>query len=356
VLGGGEIYVEQIVDHLHNEFAISILGNHQLLRRIEPPIEKSKLAGFPFSIERNVPGGYRVKQFYHYLRHRSAFTRKHTDLVHCQTYDERLLNLLMPGLKRQNIPALITMHQEFTPAQIRANRYRPEILLSQFSAVICACNATKKNLVSFGIPTEKCHVIYNGVDARKFIPNGAPGKFVTWIGRVDGTDKNPQLFVRIAELAQRRNLPFQFRLVGEGRLLPSIREYVRTAEIRNLQLYGWAPDPRQIYREARLLCMTSTTEGLPLVAAEAMASGVPIVASKAGGLTELIKDESVGSLVPTWNEADFLEAITLLCEDSSRHAAVSRSARGWVEQAFSLDRMLSEVRKLYRSLLAGGSS
>ena len=353
VLGGGEVYVERIVGGLYKKFRISVLAHRQVLRRINAPVKKFALGGFPQTIERYVPGGYRLKQIYYYLRHGSGslFKRSYTDLVHFQIYDERLLSLLTPRLMRKGILRLITMHNEFTPQQATANRYRPHVVLCQFSAIICTCNVTKLNLVSLGVPAEKCHVIHNGVDIQRFTPNGMPGKFITWVGRVDEWDKNPMLFVRIAEPAHQRNLPYQFRMVGEGPLLPTIREYLGTRGMHNLQLYGWAQDTREIYREARILCITSTSEGLPLVASEAMASGVPVVASNVGGVPELITDDSVGLLVRSSNEADFLKAITLLCEDSGRYMAISRSARAWIEQAFSLDDMLDQVAKLYADLL-----
>ena len=84
-----------------------------------------------------------------------------------------------------------------------------------------------------------------------------------------------------------------------------------------------------------------------------MASGVPVVATNVGGIPELIKDDSVGSLVTGSNEADFLKAITLLCDDHDRYMTVSRNARAWVEQAFSLNGMLDRIANLYAALLDG---
>lgn len=355
VLGGGEVYVERIVNGLHGRFRMSVLANRQVLRRIDAPVNKFALGPFPQTIERYIPGGYRLKQIYYYLRHGtgSLFNRSYTDLVHFQIYDEKLLDLLAPRLTHQGMPRVITMHTEFTPREEPTNEYHARETLSQFSAVICVCNATKINLVNLGIPSNKCYVIHNGVDTKKFTPNRGPGRFITWIGRVDTPHKNPMLFVRIAELAHKHNLPFQFRIVGEGPLVPFIRQYMAEAGMGNLQLYGWAQNTSEIYRDARILCMTSTSEASPLVVPEAMASGVPVVATNVGGIPELIKDDSVGSLVTGSNEADFLKAITLLCDDHDRYMTVSRNARAWVEQAFSLNGMLDRIANLYAALLDG---
>src|SRR5262245_28017112 len=121
------------------------------------------------------------------------------------------------------------------------------------------------------------------------------------------------LFVRIAELANKRGLPLRFRMIGVGLALSVVRKYVIDHEVHNLQLDGWIQDSREIYRDAEVLCITSNTEGLPFVLLEAMASGVSVVASNVGGILEVIKDDSVGSLVMNCNEADFLNAIVSLC-------------------------------------------
>jgi L-malate glycosyltransferase len=356
-LGGGEIYVERLAKGLCRRFRISVLANPRLLQRIDAPVKKWKLGYFPQTVERNIPGGYRVKQIYHYLRHgiRPIFKRSCTDLVHVQIYDERLLNLITPQLVGRGIPRLITMHNEFNFDQVRKNRYRVRETLAEFSAIICTSNATKLNLIRLGIPQEKCHVIRNGVDTQKFSLNKRAGNFITWIGRLE-QDKNPMLFVRIAELAHRQNLPLQFRIVGEGPLRSSIEAHIANRGMHNLEMYGWIDDPQKIYQEARVLCVTSTTETTPLVISEAMASGVPVVASNVGGIPEMIKDDSVGALVTTFDEADFLREITSLCADTNRHAALSRNGREWVEQAFSLERMVNDVAGIYSALLDATNS
>jgi glycosyltransferase involved in cell wall biosynthesis len=280
-----------------------------------------------------------------------VLNRSHADLLHFQIYDERLFDLFLPRLIHQGVPRVISIQTEFSAEQVKANKYRPLDFLPRFSAIICGCNATKLNLVSLGIKPETCHVIYNGVDLEAFTRNQVSGEFITWIGRVDQQDKNPMLFVRIAELAQQRNLPYRFRMVGTGPLLPAIEDYLAKKRIRNLQLYGWAKDIRQMYREARVLCMTSFSEAMPFVITEAMACGVPVVATQVGGISELIKDDSVGFLISGFTEPEFLEAISTLCEDAGRHAAVCRNARERVEQAFSLDNMLAKTADLYAALL-----
>jgi glycosyltransferase involved in cell wall biosynthesis len=244
------------------------------------------------------------------------------------------------------------MHTLFRPEDAALHRFRPLRRLSGMSAVICVCAATKANLVRLGIPEEKCHVIHNGVDVEHFHPRKGTGEFITWIGRVDGQDKNPMLFVRIAELALKRGLPYRFRIAGHGPLLPAIRSYIARRALKNLEICGWTFDPRQLYQDARIVCLTSTSEASPLVLLEAMSCGVPVVASAVGGIPEVIVDDSMGCLVAGFNEADFLDAIVGLTEDPDRYESVRAGARTRVERRFSLQRMIDRHAELYGALLS----
>jgi len=346
-IGGGDIHTEQIIHGLHKKFRLSIMASRRFLARINLPVKKYPFQRLPVKILTR-RGGYWLESIYFQFRPNCLLRDRDADLVHFQVYEARLISLLAPVLMRRHIPHLITIHTEFARKQ---GRVRPRDVLVPFSAIICVCNATKRNLVSLGIPPEKCRVIYNGVDSEAFRPNLSPGGFITWVGRISESDKNPMLFVRIAELATQARLPLRFRMIGDGPALPRIRKYVLEHQVQNLQLDGWIQNAREIYRDAQILCMTSSTEGLPLVLLEAMASGVPVVAPNVGGIPELIKDESVGSLVRTFKAVDFLNAIVSLYQDPELYSAVSRNAREWVQKAFSVNRMLDELASLYDEIL-----
>jgi len=354
-VGGGEVYVERLANALHDRFRISVLAGSELLKRLDASVSRVRLSRFPRRLEQNVRGGYTLKELYYYLRHGSGslFRRTQTDLVHFQIYDRCLISLLTKRLSRDGIPALITIHTEFRPESVAAKRPHPREVLNALAGIICVCRAAKKNLVRLGIPADKCHVIYNGVDVRRFTPAAGPGKIVTWIGRVDERDKNPMLFVRIAELAHERKLAIRFRIAGDGPLLPFIKRHAETKGMRNLELSGWCADILQVYREASIVCLTSTSEALPLTISEAMAAGVPVVAPNVGGIPELIKDESVGTLVSSATPEAFLDAIVSLLENPARYESVRRAARAWVEEAFSVDGMVAATSKLYEELLSG---
>jgi glycosyltransferase involved in cell wall biosynthesis len=351
VVGGAEVSAERIIAGLHQQFRISLLASPHLLARISCPIEKYTFPEFPNSILRK-KGGYHMEHLYFRLRALtgSLFDAPEADLVHFHAYDERLLKLFLGHLKRHSIPRVITIHIEMTAEEVASKRLNPKQILDQFSAVVCVCDATKMNLVRLGVSAEKCYVIRNGVDIERFTPNTRPGTFITWIGRVHD-DKNVMFFVRVAELAQRRQFPFRFRIVGDGPALPHVQSYLAAHGIVNVELSGWSDDIRGIYRDARVLCLTSTSEALPLVLLEAMASGVPVVSSNVGGIREIVRDDSVGLLLNGLQEADFLEAITSLCQDTNRYTAISRSGRAWIEESFSLRTMLEQTSSLYTTLL-----
>ena len=81
-VGGAEIYLERIVRGLGGRFQMSVLANRRLLNRIDGPVAKCELSRFPRLVEMNIRGGYRLKEIYYYLRHRSLFQPDKTDLIH----------------------------------------------------------------------------------------------------------------------------------------------------------------------------------------------------------------------------------------------------------------------------------
>jgi glycosyltransferase involved in cell wall biosynthesis len=94
------------------------------------------------------------------------------------------------------------------------------------------------------------------------------------------------------------------------------------------------------------------TEGVALAICEGMAAGLPIVASRVGGLPEVLHHDSTGVLVPPRDEAAFAEAVCELIEDAPRRARIGAAARRFIEQDYSLEKAVGDLQQTYRDLLA----
>src|SRR5205085_1307407 len=136
-------------------------------------------------------------------------------------------------------------------------------------------------------------------------------------------------------------------VVGDGAERDRLLHLARPLGERVL-LLGTRHDVPDLLRAMDVFCLSSRTEGLPLVVPEAMASGLPVVATAVGGLPGIVPP-SVGSLVAHGDERALRDAIRQIADDPARRAAMSRAAHAWAHERFSLDRMTAAYERLYRA-------
>jgi len=139
------------------------------------------------------------------------------------------------------------------------------------------------------------------------------------VGRID-TEKNPLLLVEaIAELERRRPETFRLRWAGLGPLQEDVR--ARAAELgvgNRIELLGYLPFPELLphYRDAHAFVHVSFTEGLPQVLNEALACGLPVVATDVGGVSEAVDGGRAGLLVPPADRDALVEAVLRVADDA----------------------------------------
>jgi glycosyltransferase involved in cell wall biosynthesis len=344
VVGGGEIYLSLLLPKIKDRFTSIVLAKPQLKDLVRDSASFQPFLLPPKWLER-LPRNYRLRKLYYHLYFRLACRLDKYNLVSLQAFDGALIEALN---KR---PLMLTLHTRFLIPREFDDGIRHSF--ERIDKVICVSQQTKKDLTDRGIDEDKCVVIHNAVDPTKYKANKEPGEFITWIGRVEEADKNPLLFMRIAKVAQAGGAYYKFRVVGEGSYLPELKKYMRENDLKNVEFYGFCqPDKMSdIYKQASVLCMTSTSEGLSYVALEAMASGVPVVATRVGGLPEIINQPAIGTLVSSFNEAELFSAIDSLLKDTKKYESMQAAARKRIETDFSLDVMIEKTAVVYESLL-----
>jgi glycosyltransferase involved in cell wall biosynthesis len=121
------------------------------------------------------------------------------------------------------------------------------------------------------------------------------------------------------------------------------------AEVRFL---GWQRDLRQAFQSWDVFAMPTLDEGFGMAALEAMAAGLPVVATTVGGLPEIIDDGRTGYLVPPSDVAALSERLRLLILEPERRRAMGEAGRARVSEHFSVDRMVAEIAAIYGSLIS----
>lgn len=204
---------------------------------------------------------------------------------------------------------------------------------------------------------EKTTVIPNGVDLEYFsapqreYPLGNP--VILNIGRLVG-DKDHATLIAAFSLVASEVDGVELWIVGDGRLLQGIKKLSGgTGLCHRIRILPAQADPRSLFREAQVFVSSSVREGLPNVVMEAMASGLPVVATDVGGLGELVVPGVTGSLVPPASPSALAEALRMLLCDTPRCRAFGAAGRARVEEMFALSRMVERHALLFEDLLNG---
>lgn len=205
-------------------------------------------------------------------------------------------------------------------------------------------------------------VVPNGVDLERFRPVGVKvgrarneAEAVTgiFVGRLL-VNKGPHFLVEAmtALAAQHPNL--RLLIVGNGPLLEELTEQARHHGIEEqIDFLGLRSDVQELLRRADFFVRPSLLEGMPLTVLEAMASGLPVIASDVAGTGEVVVDGESGLLVPPGDVAGLVAAISRLVEDRDLRLALGRAARRRVEQAFSWDVTTDAVELIFENVVGG---
>jgi glycosyltransferase involved in cell wall biosynthesis len=165
--------------------------------------------------------------------------------------------------------------------------------------------------------------------------------------------KNHPLFLESAVRVLKREPAARFVIVGDGTLRSELERQAREFGITDRVFFtGWQRDMPRIYADLDVLVVSSDNEGTPVSAIEAMATGCPVVATKVGGLPDLISDGESGLLVPPRNPDALSNAVLRVLEDSEAAGRMSAAARQSVHQRYTRTHLLAETDRLYANLLA----
>lgn len=271
------------------------------------------------------------------------------------------------------VPSVVTAHGSDVhryPAENRGVARLTRRTLRRADAVVAVCRALERQIDELAGGEVRTEVVYNGVDTDLFHPPaegrraarkrvGLPeaGTGICSVSRLVREKGICELMEAFRHVAQDRP-ELWLVLVGEGPL----REEVRSAAVEHgLSHRVFLPggvEHREVatwLRACDVFTLPSHAEGLPMVVLEAMACGLPVVASRVGGMPEVV-DESVGSMVPPQNVDRLAKALSALLEDADRREEMGREAAARVRKTFTWERSASSLTEIYRTALDPTSS
>lgn len=211
-----------------------------------------------------------------------------------------------------------------------------------------------------GLNAEIVHIIPNGVNVARFasadpadltgegIPLAAPT--VLFVGRLD-PQKDPLLLLEAFPQIQSRIPDVHLIFVGSGVLESELSSRIQERNLQScVHVLGWRADIPDLLQAVDLLVLPSRWEGLPNVVLEAFASGTPVVATRAEGISELLTDGETGRIVTSRNPDELASRVIELLHDPHLRSVMGQRAQALVSKEFTWDANCEAYAALYQKL------
>ena len=297
------------------------------------------------------------------------FRKEKFDIVHTNTAKAGVLGRIAARIA--GVPAIVhSSHGHNFYGYFGPITSKMVVILERFMThftdkIIALTELEKKDLVAFKVTQpEKIIVINSGLeldnyrkpiidvqDKRSELKIEQNMSVVGMISRLEPV-KGPEYLVQAARLVIEGVPRVKFLIVGEGSLRNKLESQCKKMGILDKFIFaGWREDISQILCVLDILVLSSLNEAVGKVLIEAGACGVPVVATRVGGVPEIVKDNQTGILVPPKDADSLAQAIILLLEDRERRQNMGETAKKWVDDKFSAHRMVERISSLYSDMV-----
>jgi glycosyltransferase involved in cell wall biosynthesis len=303
------------------------------------------------------------------LRHLLRLVRgREPAVVHTQLAKAGALGRF--AARRARVPVIVhTYHGHvlegyFSTPMSRAVLAAERRLAAMSDALIAVSDAVRDDLVSLRVGRpDQWHVIPLGLDLDELLHGGSDratarralglpeaGPVVAIVGRLTAIKEHRTFLRAMAHVAHQRP-DATFVVAGEGELRPRLHTEAARLLADRCQFLGWVTDLPALYAALDVVVLTSRNEGTPVALIEAGAAGRPVVATKVGGVADVVLDGRTGLLAPAGDVSGIANHVLRLLANPEEADALGAAGRGWVRNRFTVDRLADDLAALYRELL-----
>ena len=286
------------------------------------------------------------------------------DLIHCHYLREHYTALLAkryrPGLK-----VVYTNH--FVQANDLVTRISNRWMDKRQDQMIAVCNKGKEQLIANGWSGERIQVVFNAVDPEAWAGDrsestlrqelGIPeDRFVMLCASRFADDKGHQYLIdSVKLLKERTKKPFTLVLAGDGPLLELSKAQVKALGLEDVVTFiGFRKDIKNLYKGSDLYVNSSQHEALSFLIIEAMAAGLPVIATDMGGNSDIVNDQASCGLLVTYDDPDSMAtAMQKLLEDEALLAKCREGAARTIQEKFEIHKWADATWSVYEKALAG---
>ena len=284
---------------------------------------------------------------------RRVIRREDYDIVHLHTKRAHALSLWLAH-KSPRPKYLVTRRMDYPESN---NWYTRCLYNRKVDGVVAISQRIYELLIAAGVRDDAIRLIHSGVDPRPFeaaAKKSAPpsGRIVVGMVAVLEERKGHRLLLEAARRLKEQGCRISYRFAGEGSLKKSLEATAYNLGLKeDVHFLGFVSDVPGFLADVDVVVLPSLFEGLGVSVLEAMAAGKAVIASRAGGLPELVIDATTGFLVEPRDGAGLADAIAKLAGDRSLMLSMGQRGRERLEKNFTMEQMARKNEDYYYSLL-----
>ena len=294
------------------------------------------------------------------LRLRRQVIAGRYDIVHFHTARAHALS---PWLHQSGVKRIVTRRMDY-PVK---NGYATRLLYIQsVDAVVAISAGVRTALLAAEVPAAHIRLIPSGVDTTRFTPNsnaraqvrhaygfGNHETVVLSVGAL-AERKGHRTLLQAAQLLKVQGIKLRYLVCGEGALRAALPDEARALGLEtDVRFAGFCPEISHYLSAADLFVHVPLWEGLGVAVIEALAAGLPVVASRVGGIPDLIKDHTTGLLVPPQDPPALAAALSRLVQAPSWASRLGQAGQAQARAQFDVTVMAQSNAALYYELLNG---
>ena len=299
-----------------------------------------------------------IRRFdYRYVREtRRLMNKFHIDLIHSHGYRSDITALWAAN---GSIPVVSTIHG-FTAnsSRVKIYEFMQRIFLRHMRMLMPVSIPIEQRLIKMGIPENRIRCLPNIVDHETITalrPSPVFSDFgikdsvtkLVFVGRLS-IEKGLDILINACGILKQRGTRFFLLIIGEGPLKSEYENRINTLSMASeIKLMGYRRNAVKITAACDFFVLPSRTEGIPLAVLEAMALGRPVVASKVGGLPQLIQHKQNGLLVTPEDAENLANTLEWGIRNKDAATEIGKKAKQRIQKEYSPDKWAAELTRNY---------
>lgn len=287
------------------------------------------------------------------------------DLLHTHGYKADLLGIIAAYMTKIPIVATVHGYTDAFPA-VRVYRHLDLLMLRRFPKVMAVSDYLRQELIASGLSPHRVVTVHNAIDPDVFVSAtcadrrkirtelgiGPNASVVLTVGRLN-PEKGHRYLLESVQLACQHISNLRVLIVGEGPLRQRLEAMACSSHLDALVSFlDWRDDVASLIAASDLFVLPSTQESFGLVILEALALGIPVIATRVGGVPEIIRTDETGILVEPRDAEALARAMIWALTNPAQADQLARQGQAMVRQRFSVEAMVEATDRVYHEVMS----